>query len=113
MEAAMIRFKCLVNGAIDAPTRDRVAQGVRAIYGRHFGLPPAQLQVDFIEVAAGMWFTAGRPSQASMVLGSVPAGTSQQTRVDLMAAVCEMFSEATGAPYNDVMVVAADPRAPG
>ncbi len=30
-----------------------------------------------------------------------------------MAAVCEMFSEATGAPYNDVMVVAADPRAPG
>jgi hypothetical protein len=56
---------------------------------------------------------AQRASQASMVLGSVPAGTSQQTRVDLMAAVCEMFSEATGAPYNDVMVVAADPRAPG
>ena len=111
MEAAMIRFKCLVNGAIDAPTRDRVAQGVRAIYGRHFGLPPAQLQIDFIEVAAGMWFTAGRPSQASMVLGSVPHGTTQPVRVQVMDELARLFSDATGAPYHDVMVVAADARA--
>lgn len=45
-----------------------------------------------------------------MVLGSVPSGTTQAERVDLMAEVCSMFSETTGAPYHDVMVVAADPN---
>ena len=49
----------------------------------------------------------------SFIDGSVPAGTSQQVRVELMAAVCRLFSDVTGAPYDDVMVVAADPRPPG
>jgi len=108
----MILYKCLVNGAIPESAREQVRQGLARIHGQMFGLAPDAIAVEFTEVTAGLWFTGGKPSQASMVLGSVPAGTSQQTRVELMAAVCEMFSEATGAPYNDVMVVAADPRAP-
>jgi hypothetical protein len=45
-----------------------------------------------------------------MVLGSVPEGTSQSVRVQVMEEVCRMFSDVTGAPYHDVMVVAADPK---
>ena len=70
--------------------------------------PARTLAVEFTEVDPGLWFTAGEPSQASMVLGSVPAGTSQPARIALMDAVARMFSEVTGAPYHDVMVVAAD-----
>ncbi|HPU50936.1 MAG TPA: hypothetical protein PK359_05200 [Burkholderiaceae bacterium] len=109
----MILYKCLVNGSISAPAREQVSQGLARINAEMFGTAPDAVRVEFTEVPPGLWFTGGKPSQASMVLGSVPPGTSQQTRVALMAAVCEMFSEATGAPYNDVMVVAADPRPPG
>lgn len=104
----MITYKCLVNGSIDAATRERVVNGLTEIHRVHFNWPEAALRVEFIEVAAGRWFTAGQPSRASMVLGSVPPGTSQVARVALMEAVCRMFSEQTGAPYDDVMVVAAD-----
>lgn len=106
----MITYKCLVNGSIDAVQRERVVQGLQAVYRRAFELPADQLSVEFTEVPKGLWFTAGQVSKASMVLGSVPAGTSQPQRVSLMAEVCRMFSDATGAPYDDVMVVAADPR---
>lgn len=105
----MIKFKCLVNGAIPGPTRARVVAGLARIYAQHFGLAPDALQVEFTEVRPGLWFTAGVPSRASMVLGSVPAGTAQPVRVAVMDAVARMFSEVTGAPYHDVMVVAADP----
>lgn len=106
----MITYKCLVNGSIDALQRERVVLGLHDIYRRTFGLSADQLSVEFSEVPKGLWFTAGKPSQASMVLGSVPAGVAQPQRVALMAEVCRLFSDSTGAPYNDVMVVAADPR---
>ena len=103
-------YKCLVNGSVSAPLREQVVLGLQRINAERFGIGADQLRVEFTEVARGMWFTAGKPSQASMVLGSVPAGTTQQQRVALMADVCKMFSEVTGAPYNGVMVVAADQR---
>ncbi|GAA4405955.1 hypothetical protein [Quisquiliibacterium transsilvanicum] len=106
----MIKFKCLVNGTIAASMREQVALGLARICRERFGLAPGDLQVEFTEVEAGMWFTAGKPSDASMVLGSVPAGTPQPVRVAFMDAVARMFSEVTGARYEHVMVVAADAR---
>ena len=105
----MITYKCLVNGAISQAVRERVVLGLQRINAQRFGIAADQLKVEFTEVEPGLWFTGGKPSQASMVLGSVPSGTTQAERVDLMAEVCSMFSELTGAPYHDVMVVAADP----
>jgi len=106
----MIAFKCLVNGSIDSAARERVRLGLERIYTERFGLSAKDLRVEFTEVKPGLWFTGGRPSEASMVLGSVPPATEQSVRVDVMEAVCRMFSDETGAPYHDVMVVAADSR---
>jgi phenylpyruvate tautomerase PptA (4-oxalocrotonate tautomerase family) len=108
----MIKFKCLVNGTIAPTVREQIVLGLGRICLERFGLAPGELQVEFTEVEAGMWFTAGEPSDASMVLGSVPAGTPQPERVAFMDAVARMFSETTGARYEHVMVVAADARAP-
>ena len=106
----MTKFKCLVNGTIAPAVREEVVLGLRRIFRERFGIAPAELRVEFIEVAPGMWFTAGEPSDASMVLGTVPAGTPQPERVALMDAVARMFSQVTGARYEHVMVVAADAR---
>lgn len=106
----MIKVKCLVNGAISPDVRRRVSDGLSAIYARRFGPHAGAVQVEFTEVAPGLWFTAGKPSDASMVLGSVPPGTTQPERVALMDEVARMFSAETGAVYEHVMVVAADAR---
>jgi phenylpyruvate tautomerase PptA (4-oxalocrotonate tautomerase family) len=100
--------KCLVNGSLAPAGRQAVEDGLRRLYAERFGLAPQSLRVEFTEIATGLWYTAGEPSRASMVLGSVPAGTPQAVRVALMDEIAKMFSAATGAPYDDVMVVAAD-----
>ncbi len=99
-------YKCLVNGAIDHDARRAVTDGLGRLNAERFGV--AEVAVEFIEIPAGRWFTAGQPSAASMVLGSVPAGTPQDVRVELMDAIARLFSAATGTAYHDVMVVAAD-----
>jgi hypothetical protein len=45
-----------------------------------------------------------------MLLGCVPKGIAQDIRIALMDDLAHRFSEITGAPYHDVMVVAADSR---
>lgn len=99
-------YKCLVNGAISASARATVVDGLRRLEGERFGA--SDVTVDFIEIPEGRWFTAGRPSKASMVLGTVPAGTPQDVRVEFMDAVARLFATATGTDYHDVMVSAPD-----
>ncbi len=100
-----------MHGTIDDEARSRVTDGLTAIESSRFGVAAADVSVSFVEVAEGTWFTGGQPSKASMVQGTVPAGTSQEVRAAHMADVCQAFSRATGTSYDDVMVVAAD-RAP-
>jgi len=101
-------FKCLVNGTIDDATRRRVHDALAGLTEARFGIPAASVSVSFTEIPTGHWFTAGEPSAASMVLGTVPAGTSQEVREDMMADICAAFSEITGAEHYRIMVVAAD-----
>lgn len=104
----MIVYKCLVNGSIAPAARAAVEEGLRRINAERLGAAGQSLRIEFTEIAAGLWYTAGEPSRASMVLGSVPPGTPQSVRVELMDEVARMFSAVTGAPYEQVMVVAAD-----
>ncbi len=99
--------KCLVNGAIDEATRQVVVDGLCRLDAEQFGGTGA-VTVEFIEIPDGRWFTAGRPSKASMVLGTVPAGTPQDVRIAYMDAVAQLFATATGTDYHDVMVSAPD-----
>ena len=101
-------YKCLVNGSIDAPTRFRVAEELERLTKAHIDVVDQAIDVEFVEVAEGAWFTGGVPSTASMVLGSVPVGTTQEARTGLMDEIASAFSEITGSDLMDVMVVAAN-----
>ena len=103
-------YKCLVNGAIDEPTRASVKGGIADVEARYFADRADDLRVSFVEVESGRWFTAGEVSSASMVLGTVPPGTSQAVRAEVMDAIATTFCAATGADFHEVMVVAADER---
>lgn len=99
-------YKCLVNGAIGVDARRAIVDGLTRLTGVHFG--EHEITVEFIEIPAGRWFTAGQPSRASMVLGTVPAGTPQRVRVAVMDAIARLFADATDTDYDDVMVSAPD-----
>lgn len=104
----MSSYRCLVNGSIDEATRAKVVEGLTGLEASRFGVAAEDVTVRFVEVAEGTWFTGAKPSRASMVQGTVPPGTGQDVRAAHMADVCRVFSSATGSPYDDVMVVAAD-----
>ncbi len=99
-------YKCLVNGSIDEGARRVVVDGLRGLMATRFGID--DVTVEFIEIPEGRWFTAGKPSRASMVLGTVPVGTPQDERVAVMDAIARLFAEATDTNYHDVMVSAPD-----
>jgi phenylpyruvate tautomerase PptA (4-oxalocrotonate tautomerase family) len=106
----MAIYKCLVNGSIDDADRTRVAKELERVTTAHFGKDLDGVRVEFVEVEPGSWFTGGNPSAASMVLGSVPAGTTQDVRTELMDEIARTFSAVTGSDVMDVMVVAADSK---
>lgn len=58
-------YKCLVNRSIDAPTRCRVAEELERLTNAHIDLADQAIDVEFVEVAKGAWFTGGVPSTAS------------------------------------------------
>lgn len=99
-------YKCLVNGTIGDGARRAVVDGLRRLTAERFG--DGEVAVEFIEIPEGRWFTAGEPSRASMVLGTVPAGTPQDVRVAVMDSIARLFADATGVDYHDVMVSAPD-----
>lgn len=108
----MAVYKCLLNGDLDEATRRAVEAGLAGVANEHLGIDPASVSVEFTVVPEGRWYTAGRPSTASMVLGSVPAGIGQETRVKVLEAMARSYCDITGADFHDVLVVAADARPP-
>ncbi|MEL7158577.1 MAG: hypothetical protein AAFN30_18545 [Actinomycetota bacterium] len=106
----MATYKCLVNRSLGTALEQRLAEGLTFITVNRFGPDPEPVEVSFTEVEAGRWYTAGKPSDSTMVLGSVPAGTPQDVREAHMAEVARFFSETTGDHIDQVMVVAADAR---
>ena len=102
-------YKCLVNGAIGVDARHTIVDGLTQLCEGHFG--ERDVTVEFIEIPEGRWFTAGKPSRASMVLGTVPTGTPQHVREAVMDAIARLFSDATCTDYHDVMVSAPDRKA--
>jgi len=102
-------YKCLVNGTIGEEARRNIVEGLRRLESERFD--EREVVVEFVEIPEGRWFTAGRPSKASMVLGTVPAGTPQEVRVGFMDAVARLFADVTDTDYHDVMVSAPDRKA--
>ena len=106
----MPRYRCSLSGSIDELARARVETGLAQIEADHFGSDPVDVLVEFTEVQAGRWFTAAQPSQAAVVTGTVPEGTTQEARERLLFDIGRMVSEAIGRDFDDVMVVASDGR---
>ncbi len=106
-----MRFRVILpEGVVPAALRPELAAGIGRVYARLFGAPAAEIGVDWSELPRGRFFTAGRPSTSSIIAGTVPAGTSDESRHRLLAEITALWCETTGCTPHEVVVTAADAR---
>lgn len=108
--ASMPRYRCLSSTPVSDQQREALTSGLTTIEADRFDTKEQDLLVEFIEVAEGQWFTAATPSQATVLSGTVPDGTTQDQRAQLMDAIGRMAATALDKDFNDIMVVASDGR---
>jgi phenylpyruvate tautomerase PptA (4-oxalocrotonate tautomerase family) len=101
----------LHEGVVPEALRPELAGGLGGVYARLFGVPAAEIGVDFSVMPRGRFFTAGRPSSSSIIAGTVPAGTPDERRHRLLSEITALWCEATGCTPHEVVVTAADARA--
>jgi phenylpyruvate tautomerase PptA (4-oxalocrotonate tautomerase family) len=107
-----LRFRVILHeGVVPETLRPQLAAGIGRVYARLFQTPAAEIGVDFTELARGRFFTAGKPSTSSIIAGTVPAGTPDERRHQLLAEITAHWCETTGCTPHEVVVTAADARA--
>lgn len=105
----MVLFRCFVQaGQIGGEQHERLTGQLNRLAHENFPDSGGSIPVDWVEVPEGFGFTAGQPSQSSVVVSAVPDETPQDTRVQFMRGICDAWSEETGCSVNDVLVTAVD-----
>lgn len=70
------------------------------------------LAVNWVPVAAGNGFTAGKPSTSSVVSMTAKAPLSQERREVVLRELVSMWTHETGCSIDEIVAVIADPAAP-
>ena len=105
----MIEFVCIVQeGAFPDDLRPRLASELARISTSIMGGDPDDVDVEFMEIPHGFGFRGGELSTTSLVRGQVPAGCLQDTRVELLTQICDMWCEVTGCTVHELVVSARD-----
>ena len=107
----MISFNCTIQeGIIPRELRPRLASELARICASILGGSPGDVTVQWTEVPHGFGFRGGRLSTTSAVRGEIPPGCEQETRVQLMQTIQDMWINLTGCTTDELVVSARDRR---
>jgi len=102
----MRNVNCIVqDGQIADTLVPRLEAGLASIVKSFFG---DGIEVNWTHVAKGSGFTGGVPSSSSLVSLGVPQDITQERRVELLSALCEMWAETTDCHVNEVVATAVN-----
>jgi hypothetical protein len=100
----MIRCSCLIQaGQIAEAQQINLEAGLDKIAQTYFS---ESVEVGWTQIAKGSGFTDSKPSQSSIISMQVPADTVQDTRVDVLHAICDLWTAETGCHVDDVVATA-------
>ncbi len=100
----MIRCSCLIqDGQIAQTQQSNLEAGLDKIAQTYFS---ESAEVGWTHIAKGSGFTDSKPSKSSIVSMNVPADTAQETRVDVLHAICDLWTAETGCHVDDVVATA-------
>ena len=107
----MITFNCTIQeGIVPEDIRPRLASELARITTGYVGGNPDEVSVNWIEIPHGFGFRGGRLSTTSAVRGEIPPGLQQETRVELMKSIQDMWMDVTGCTTDELVVSARDRR---
>ncbi len=107
----MITFNCTIQeGMIPPDLRPTLASELARISTCFVGGNPDDVSVNWIEIPHGFGFRGGEISTTSAVRGEIPPGLQQETRVELMQAIQDMWMDHTGCTTDELVVSARDRR---
>jgi hypothetical protein len=105
----MYNFNCIIQeGVIPDDLRPTLVSGLARITTSILGGSPDDVDVEFTVIPHGFGFRGGELSTTSLVRGYIPPGCEQETRVQLMQEICDMWCEATGCSVDELVVSARD-----
>ena len=107
----MITFNCTIQeGIVPDDLRPQLASELARITTGFVGGNPDEVSVNWIEIPHGFGFRGGRLSTTSAVRGEIPPGLQQETRVELMQSIQDMWMGLTGCTTDELVVSARDRR---
>ena len=105
----MITFNCTIQeGVIPDRMRQTLNSRLIQICAEVLGEVPDDVTVNYEVIPHGFGFRGGEISTSSSVRSVIPAGFSQEKRIEFMTRVQDMWVEVTGQTTAELVVGAAD-----
>ena len=106
-----INYTCIVQeGIVPDDQRAKLASEIKRISAAVLDIPADGIGVEYYEVRHGFGFRGGEVSTTSTVGGQLTEAIDQDTRVDMMTRIMNMWLAETGCEVDEFMVSVRDPR---
>ena len=107
----MINYNCIVQeGVVPDELRMKLAAEIRRISASVLSIAEDDIEVGYYEVRNGFGFRGGEVSTTSTVRGQLTEPIDQETRVDLMTQILNMWVAETGCEIDELLASARDPQ---
>src|ERR1700689_5149494 len=98
-------YQCVSpEGLFDESTRGKLAEEITRIHCEATGIPPSFVNVMFLDMPAGRYFVAGKPSTHSVLNGAIRAGRDVATRQRILRDLSQMWTRLTGQPEEELLI---------
>ncbi len=105
-----INYRCIVQeGIVPDDLREKLAAEIRRISASVLDIDAEGIGVEYYEVRHGFGFRGGEVSTTSTVGGQLTDAIDQETRVDLMTQIMNMWMGETGCDVEEFLVSVRDP----
>lgn len=106
-----INYTCIVQeGIVPDDLRDKLAAEIKRISASVLNIAESGIDVEYYEVRHGFGFRGGEISTTSTVGGQLTDAIDQETRVDLMTQIMNMWMGETGCEVDEFLVSVRDPQ---
>ena len=106
-----IDYTCIVQeGIVPDDLREKLAAEIKRITASVLDLDENGIGVEYYEVRHGFGFRGGEISTTSTVGGQLTHAIDQDTRVDLMTQIMNMWMAETGCEVDEFLVSVRDPQ---
>ena len=106
-----INYTCIVQeGIVPDDLRVKLAAEIKRISASVLNIDADKIDVEYYEVRHGFGFRGGEISTTSTVGGQLTDAIDQETRVDLMTQIMNMWMGETGCEVDEFLVSVRDPQ---